>query len=64
MRRGLPLAQRVPRWFASDVKLFAHGGLATVKAIRQIDYDVLRVRPKVGKFKQVALIARAMTGLL
>ncbi len=64
LRRGLPLAQRVPRWFASDVKLFAHGGLATVKAIRQIDYDVLRVRPKVGKFKQVALIARAMTGLL
>ena len=63
-QRGLPLADRVPRWFASDVKLFATGGLATLKAIRKIDYDVLRIRPKVSKLQQAGLIGRAMCGLL
>lgn len=62
--RGLPLADRVPRWFDSDIKLFAHGGLATLKAIRSIDFDVLRIRPKVSKLQQVGLIARAAVGLL
>ena len=42
-RCGLPLADRVPRWLSSDIKLFAHGGLATLEAIRRIDFDVLRV---------------------
>ena len=61
---GLPLAQSVPRWLASDIKLFAHGGKQTLQAIREIQYDVLRVRPKVGKMKQVRLVSRALFGLL
>lgn len=64
LRRGLPLADRVPKWLASDIKLFAHGGLATVQAIRDIDYDVLRIRPKVSKWRQLKLVGRAVFGSL
>lgn len=63
-RRGLPLCDRVPGWLAGDVKLFAHGGLETLRAIRRIDCDVLRVRPTVGKMKQFSLVARHLMGLL
>lgn len=64
LRRGLPLADRVPRWFAGDVRLFAHGGLATLDAIRRIDFDVLRIRPTVSKRTQMVLLARAALRLL
>ena len=63
-RRGLPLVDHVPRWFAADVKLFAHGGLATLDAIRENQFDVIRRRPKVGKMKQLSLVARTMLGRL
>lgn len=63
-RLGLPLADRVPRWLGNDIKLFAHGGLATLAAIRRIDFDVLRVRPTVPKRRQTGLLVRAMLGLL
>ncbi|MDV6032639.1 MAG: squalene synthase HpnC [Phycisphaera sp. RhM] len=62
--RGLPLVDHVPAWLRSDIKLFAHGGLATLDAIRAIDFDVLRVRPKVGKIKQGLLVGRALLGKL
>ena len=62
--RGLPLADHVPTWLRSDIKLFAHGGLATLDAIREIDFDVLSVRPEVGKIKQGLLVARALLGKL
>ncbi|MCS7470469.1 squalene synthase HpnC [Stieleria sp. ICT_E10.1] len=62
--RGLPLVDHVPAWLRSDIKLFAHGGLATLDAIRKIDFDVLRVRPEVGKIKQGLLVARAFFGKL
>ena len=64
LRRGLPLAQNVPKWFSKDVLLFAHGGLETLKAIRRIDHDVWRVRPTVGKWKQMSLVTRAFLGML
>ncbi len=58
-RRGLPLVDHVPRWFARDVTLFAHGGLAVIDAIRRIDFDVLRIRPVVTKRTQFRLMAYA-----
>lgn len=64
LRRGLPLADHVPKWLSGDIKLFAHGGLATLDAIRKIDFDVLRVRPTVGKFRQATLVVRASLGKL
>jgi squalene synthase HpnC len=62
--RGLLLSQKVPRWLSSDVQLFAHGGLETLAAIRQIDYDVLLRRPKVSKWTQATLIVKSLLGRL
>jgi squalene synthase HpnC len=64
LRRGLALADRVPRWLSGDVRLFAHGGLATLAAIRRIDYDVLTRRPVVSKARQAWMVAKAAVGLL
>lgn len=64
LREGLPLAERVSPWLSSDVKLFAHGGLRTLRAIRGIDYDVLSSRPTVGKLQQAVLVLRAFFGWL
>lgn len=61
---GVPLSNEVPKWLAGDIKLFAHGGLATAQTIREIDFDVLRIRPTVGKWKQLKLLARAVLGKL
>lgn len=63
-RRGLLLAKTVPGWLAGDVKLFAHGGLETLAAIRKIDFDVLSRRPTVSKWRQSWLLVRAMTRIL
>ncbi len=63
-RRGLPLAERVPRWLSADVKLFAHGGLATLDAIRRVDFDVLSQRPHVSKHRQLWMLAKAAVGRL
>ncbi|MEM9587254.1 MAG: squalene synthase HpnC [Planctomycetota bacterium] len=61
---GMALSQLVPAWLARDVKLFAHGGLQTIQAIRRIDCDVLRVRPRVSKGTQLGLVANALLGRL
>tara|TARA_R110002049_G_scaffold2750_10_gene22402 strand:+ start:11221 stop:12102 length:882 start_codon:yes stop_codon:yes gene_type:complete len=62
--RGLPLCQQVPNWLAKDIKLFVHGGLATVQAVRGIQHDVMRTRPTVGKFEQFKLLGQAVLGRL
>lgn len=62
--RGLPLVKEVPNWLAKDVSLFAHGGLSTLDAIRAIDFDVLKQRPKVSKARQLWLLTRAICGRL
>ncbi|MCH1440720.1 MAG: squalene synthase HpnC [Rubripirellula sp.] len=63
-RTGLPLAKKVKPWLANDVKLFAHGGLQTLRAIRKIEFDVLGSRPTVGKLQQFGLVLRALAGRL
>lgn len=63
-RQGLPLAERVPSWFAADIRLFAEGGLATLAAIRAINFDVLALRPTVPRWRQLSLIARVKLGWL
>ncbi len=61
---GLPLAERVPSWLARDIRLFVHGGLETLRAIRRIDYDVLHRRPRVARWRQLLLLGRAAVGRL
>lgn len=62
LRRGLTLVDRVPTWLSKSVKLFAHGGLETLKAIRSADYDVMKSRPRVGKWRQARLMMRVFVG--
>lgn len=50
--QGETLADDVPDWFADSLRMFILGGRETIRAIERIDYDVLRVRPTVPKWKQ------------
>lgn len=61
-QRGMLLVESLPRWLASDVRLMAQGGVATLDAIAKMDYDVLRCRPKVSRWKQSKLLMRAVLG--
>ncbi|MEX0586724.1 MAG: hypothetical protein WD176_08775, partial [Pirellulales bacterium] len=54
-----PLVTAVSRDLRLPVELFLRGGLATVAAIRRIEYDVWRVCPTVGRWKKLGLAARA-----
>ncbi|TVP95744.1 MAG: squalene synthase HpnC [Planctomycetaceae bacterium] len=62
--RGMPLAERVPDWLAADIRLFIHGGLATLDAIAAVDHDTLFRRPTVSRWKQFGLTLRAIWGRL
>ncbi len=62
LRRGIPLAERVPRWFSADIRLFVQGGLATIEAIRRIDFDVLGQRPTTAKHRRLWMLAKAAVG--
>ena len=64
LRSGLPLADQVPRWLAKDIRLFIHGGLATLAAIANVNYDVLSKRPTVSRLRQLRLIVAAYVGRL
>jgi phytoene/squalene synthetase len=58
---GAVLVDHVPGWLRVDVELFVRGGMATLEAIRQVGYDVLRRRPRVSRWKQLGLLAAAWT---
>ncbi len=55
LRAGQPLVDNVPRWLQVDIDLFIRGGLATLQAIRGVDYDVWQSRPKVRRIHQAWL---------
>ncbi len=56
LRDGLPLAGTMPRGLRLPVALFAHGGLATLKAIRRQSFDVWTHRPTVSKLDKLRLL--------
>ncbi|WP_372717817.1 squalene synthase HpnC [Novipirellula sp.] len=58
--RGVPLCDHVPKWLGRNLQLFVGGGRATLEAIRAIDFDVIRTRPRVSKRTQVGLILRSL----
>jgi squalene synthase HpnC len=57
LRAGAPLVQRLPRGVRVDVALFVEGGLAILRAIRDLDYNVWKTRPVISKGKQLRLLA-------
>jgi squalene synthase HpnC len=56
---GRPLVSLVPRSIRIDVQLFIDGGLAILKGIRRIDFNVWRKRPEVSKAAKLRLLFRA-----
>ena len=58
--RGRPLLGLLPRALRVDIELFLEGGLAILRAIEKIDYDVWKSRPRVGKRQKVGLMVRAL----
>lgn len=59
---GWPLVSLVPRELKLDVQLFLRGGLATLDAIRRVDYDVLATRPTISKWHKFQLLLLAWQG--
>jgi len=47
----------VPAEVQTDIELFVRGGLAILRKIEEIGYDVWRARPALSKREKVALMA-------
>lgn len=58
--RGFPLLEQVPRAMRVDIELFIRGGLAILRKIERLDYNVWRQRPALSKWEKASLLARAM----
>jgi squalene synthase HpnC len=46
---GMPLARRLPGRVGWELRLVVQGGLRILQRIEQVDYDVFRHRPKLGR---------------
>src|SRR5262249_2322827 len=58
--RGLPLIERMPGEVRGDIELFARGGLAILRKIEQIGYNVWRKRPVLRKWEKGTLLTGAL----
>ncbi|HTN74468.1 MAG TPA: squalene synthase HpnC [Pirellulaceae bacterium] len=56
---GWPLVTLVSREVKLPVELFVRGGLATLQAIRDQNYDVLTQRPTLSKWRKLKLLGQA-----
>jgi squalene synthase HpnC len=57
--QGIPLVKMVDKHLAADLDLFSRGGLAILDMIGEQDYNVLKARPSLGKFRKLRLLATA-----
>ena len=57
--RGLPLVQMVDKPLAVDLELFTRGGEEILDAVERQDFDVLRARPRIPRWRKLALVLRA-----
>jgi squalene synthase HpnC len=62
--RGADLSRLVDGRLRRDILMFAGGGLAILRAIEKIGYDVFKQRPKLGKLGYLALGWDAIRGRL
>jgi squalene synthase HpnC len=58
LRRGEPLVERMPADLRIDISLFIAGGLSILSAIRNLDYNVWRKRPRLSRRQQLGLLTR------
>jgi hypothetical protein len=61
---GAALSTLVERGLSRDILMFAGGGLAILRAIEHVGYDVFRVRPKLTRLDYVKLGWHALGGRL
>jgi squalene synthase HpnC len=61
---GAELHRTVDRRLGRDILMFAGGGLAILRAIERVEYDVLRSRPQLSKLDYVRLGWNALRGRL
>lgn len=64
LHHGPPLARQMPGRLKIVIGAFAHGGLAILKKIRAVEYQVLERRPKLSKADIMKVIAAASTAWL
>ncbi len=62
--RGADLSHTVDRRLRRDILMFAGGGLAILRAIEKVNYNVFDQRPKLGKFGYLAIGWDAIRGRL
>ncbi len=62
--RGAELHRMVNRRLRRDILMFAGGGLAILRAIERVGYDVLHHRPKLGKPNYLRIGWNALRGRL
>ncbi|MBI3840267.1 MAG: squalene synthase HpnC [Planctomycetia bacterium] len=58
LRGGEALVELMPTELRIDIALFIAGGLSILRAIRDLDYNVWRRRPRVSRLKQLGLLTR------
>jgi squalene synthase HpnC len=58
--RGFPLVEEVPESIRADVELFIQGGLAILRKIERIGYNVWDRRPVLAKWEKGVLLASAL----
>jgi len=64
LQRGAELHRRVDRRLSRDVLMFAGGGLAILRAIERVGYDIFKLRPKLTRLDYLRLGLGAMRGRL
>ncbi len=62
LRRGAELHRLVDRRLSRDLLMFAGGGLAILRAIERVDYDVFKRRPELTRFDYLRLGWNAVRG--
>lgn len=61
---GKKLPGRLPFPLSLEIRVTWLGGTAILKKIRQQDCDSVRSRPKIGKADKIALLAKALLGVM
>jgi squalene synthase HpnC len=54
--QGVPLVEKMPRDVRTDIELFIGGGLAILKKIEELGFDVWKTRPVLAKWDKAALL--------
>ena len=60
MEAGAPLARQIPGRAGWELRLVVQGGLRILDKIESLDFQTLRIRPKIGKFDIAIMAWRAL----